>query len=63
MRTSVERSSGLPGDEWAGAEAMQGFITASDLYLWTHIEAAGSRNIMRAGCLNMPANLLMQGYC
>lgn len=46
MRTSADRSEGLPGDGWGGAEATQGFITASDLYLWTHIEAAGYRNIM-----------------
>ena len=44
VRTSVEQSADLPDDEWDGAEVTQGFITPSDLYLWTHVEAAGSRS-------------------
>lgn len=61
MRVSGAPTAGLPGDEWDEAEAMQGSISASDLYFWTHIEAAGSRNIMGSGYLNSSANLLMHG--
>lgn len=46
VRTSVEQSADLPGDEWDGAEV--GFITPSDVYLWTHVEAAGSRSRLHA---------------
>ena len=48
MRTSVEQSADLPDDEWDGAEVTQGFNTPSDLYLWTHVEAAGSRSRLDA---------------
>lgn len=61
MRLSEAPTAGMPGDEWDAAEAMQRSISASDLYLWTHIEAAGSRNIMGAGYLNASTNLLMHG--
>ena len=46
MRTSVEQSADLPDDEWDGAEV--GFITPSDLYLQTHVEAAGFRSRLHA---------------
>ena len=36
-------------------------ISASDLYLWTCMEAPGSRNIMWAGCLNASATLGIHG--
>lgn len=61
MRISGAPTAGLPSDEWDGAEAMQGSISASDLYLWTRIEVAGSRNIMGARYLNASANLMMHG--
>lgn len=57
----MEQSAGLPGDEWGGAETTQGSRSVSDLYLWAHIEAAGSRNMTGAGCLNTSATLLMHG--
>lgn len=55
----MEQLAGLSGDKWDGAEATKGFISATDLFLWTCMVAPGSRNIMGPGRLNALTTLVM----